>query len=257
MLQVTRGHAPRVYWLPDYKQPILIEILAEFHVGLDSLDTRKFLDLVSKVSKKAGGDLEFETRFGTESAAVSPAELSARPWAKIWWPNRDRRAQLTQGIVIANLVGTYPGSAAFQEHASDLLAMSAEVLGPVRCRSVRFQTVDQFDVPARESRLGSYLTAEDGRLPTAFLDTSSTADISVGDGLLAWEGWNRSLTVRVRRLPDSKTMRVLLESIFHEQRAESEPPYELMERLRRKSVLSFESLITDLLRVDVMGGPRS
>jgi len=243
--------------MPDYKQPILIEILAEFHVGQDALDTRKFLDLVSKVSKKAGGDVEFETRFGTESAAVSPAELSARPWVKIWWPNRDRLAQLTPGIVIANLVGTYPGSAAFKEHASDLLAMSAEVLEPVRCRSVRFQTVDQFDVPALGFRLGSYLAAKDGRLPTVFLDTTSTAHLSVGDGLLALEGWNRSLTVRVRRLPDSKTMRVLVESIFHEQRAETESPYQLMERLRRKSVLSFESLITDLLRVDVMGGHRS
>jgi hypothetical protein len=116
--------------------------------------------------------------------------------------------------------------------------------------SVSLQTIDQFEVPLSEYRLGTYLVCGGEYIPGVYRSSSEPCDVSLGRGLLASDGFNRQLQLKVKSVGGK--MRLRWHATFTD-RLEGIAVGDKLEALHDESNKMFEAMITDETR-RYMGG---
>jgi uncharacterized protein (TIGR04255 family) len=154
---------------------------------------------------------------------------------------------MTATIVVFNQVGQYLGWNDFKANMGQLV----QVIGDESSfDSVSLQTIDQLEVPRSEFTLGRYLVCGGTYVPGLYESSAEPCDISLGRGLLASDGFNRQLQVKVTSVGSG--MRVRWHATFTN-KLQGNSIAAKLEALHSESNEMFESMITDDTR-RFMGG---
>lgn len=237
-----------------YKQPILIEIFAELHLAEASLAPAQYFDIVPLLREVGLPEVELGQ---VEALAVNPgpglpalARLTA-PRVRCWSPERTKLVQLSPDMVVINQVGKYLGWPAFEELFGTVRDILQRRLGHLQPASISLNTIDSMSPPRDGFTLGKYLNCGGEFVPRWYHDTSVTADITLGRGLLRDDGSNRQIRIAVR--VDDTQAQVQMNCVFHDALAEQESVDAKLARLHEESTRTFEGTITEATRA-LMGG---
>lgn len=240
----------------SYQRPILIEIYAELFFEPGSLSFAQMLEIVQPLHRR--GFTTIESGEATEAGAdrMDGAEAAARmPVIRSWTEDRARLVQLAPDKIAMNLMspeGSYPGWNLF---VSGVMQPTIDVVRQVAPRarpaSVALNTLDRFTIPPGVA-VGEFLNCGGPRIPSILADTTQPFDYDVGRGLLQTDGRNRQLHLSGH--PTEGAYLITILAVFHEKLGDGEDVLQKLERLHNDSNESFESLITDRTRSEVMKG---
>jgi len=160
--------------------------------------------------------------------------------------------QVGEDLLAVNLTGEYPGWDAFLRLFNTGRRALEAGLGEFQLRSLNFATIDRFEVAREGFSVSDYLDVGGRVMPKWYADCSESLDLSIGRGLLEPDGRNRQVQVKVQAATDP--VKVMLQARFHDLVQEGEDLQKMLARLHKESTDTFESLITDRLRNEVMGG---
>lgn len=237
-----------------YKKPVLTEILVEAHLRSASLEQSAFFEIVPALKSLGFTDVELSEAGYTIEIDPSDDEPKprAKPRVRCWRPDRQALIQVSEDLVVTNLTGPYPG----WDHFRQLFQMAGEAversLSSVAYESLRLIAIDKFEVPRDGFTLGKYLQAGGKFIPHWYADADEPLDITLGRGFLQQQGKNRIIKIKVRTQDAVAT--VLMQSYFHNRLSPDADVLAVLEELHDESTSTFEALITDTLRIDVMGG---
>jgi len=241
----------------SYKKPTLQEVVAEVHLGDGVLTPPQFFEIVPALKTAGFGDVEM-TGGDVVEVDVEAKSLHRRAQQRVrcWNEDRTKLVQLGQDLLVANLVGEYPGWTAFMAVFNAALESLTTVINPaLDVRSLALTTIDMFEVPAEGFRFSDYLNVDGPYLPSWYADEEVPLDITLGKGFIAENGSNRQLRVRVRKRGDEDVMQVHMRAVFHNTVGQGDDDLrELLASFHVESNTMFEGLITDLVRNEVMGG---
>lgn len=236
-----------------YRKPILREIIAEVTLTPTSLQQSHFLALGQKLGTIGLSDVRFgQVETLTINAAAHAIEAQAAPRIQCWSSDQRRVVQFSPDQFSANLVGEYLGWAAFTDLLRGALKAVGDTVGILRVEQVALITLDEMSVPRKDFTVGSYLECGGERIPSWFRSTKEACDLSLGKGILQVDGFNRVVRVVVR--PEGENVRVRMESQFRNRVGPSGDVVSTIEELHKESNASFESMITNRTRNEVMGG---
>ncbi len=174
------------------------------------------------------------------------------PRIRCWDHDRTRLVQFSPDEFYVNLVGEYPGWTAFIEHLRDALQALAKIVTmPIKFKRVNLVTIDKWKVTKSEFRIGQYLNCGGRFVPEWYTDVAVASDISLGQGFYEKDGFNKRLRITVR--PSINDVQFQMVASFGEA-TPGDDIETVMERLHKESVECFESIITDRVREEVMGG---
>ena len=114
------------------------------------------------------------------------------------------------------------------------------------------QTIDNFSVNREGFSLGQYLNCGGDKVPAWYQNSNESADITLGKGFLEEDMKNRQIKIGIRKQKDSFSVRI--DSIFHNKLNTNRDLNEVLEELHAESNESFESMITDKVRNEIMKG---
>lgn len=227
----------------SYRKPLLTELLAEVH--FEAFGPNKVVRLANDLQVLGLTDVEF----GLSPATPSKPPLQFR--IRCWSPDRKRLVQASADVLVVNHVGEYLGWVQYLEY---FRAVTRCLEDGLAVRSVSLQAVDKLSVPSDGFLLGRYLNCEGKHLPALYADCAEAADIILGRGQVSEDGFNRQITLAVRRSgTHNSTVEVTITTVFHDRLVKDEKVEDLLCRLRTQANTTFESLITDKTR-DLMGG---
>ena len=229
---------------------------AELFFEPGSLRAEDFFSVVPKLVEEGFSDVEFADG-GMELLGISlDAEGQVVPMRKhrvrCWLQDRSGLAQVAEDLLAVNLVGEYPGWDRFAELFGRLLKSCRMGRADARFASLSLTTIDRFKVPGSDAfRFGAYINCGGRFVPEWYAEARENLDINLGLGLLKTDHFNRKLSVRLRREDDAFAFQVRAE--FHDKLGGGDPQ-EVLEGLHGESNATFEAIITDRVREDVMGG---
>lgn len=239
----------------NYKNPALVEIFAEFYLVKDSLPADKLFELAEKV-KGAGFP---KVDIGQHGAINIPGQdeveqpqFTLAPRLRCWSGDKNRLVQISPDLLVMNLVGHYPGWEDYRSFVNKILDATNECLKAAAFRSISLNTTDKFEVPSDGFSVAKYLDVKGPRIPAWYSSAKEACDIDLGWGLLERDGFNRQLHIKVRPAPSKTTLHI--QSTFHVTVPEGKGVQEVLEELHAESSASFESMITEVTRKEVMGG---
>lgn len=232
-----------------YKNPTLTESLAELHLVPETLTEAHFFEVVPKLKDAGFTEVEFSMGGLRIERGTFPREMQR---VRCWKPGRNELVQVGEDLLIVNLTGEYPGWDAFVQLFNTGLSALEAGLGEFQIRSLNFQTIDRFEVAREGFSVSDYLDVGGRVIPKWYADCSESLDLNIGRGLLEPDGRNRQIQVAVKAATDP--VKVLLQAHFHDLVQEGVDLQEMLVRIHRESTDTFESLITDRLRNEVMGG---
>jgi uncharacterized protein (TIGR04255 family) len=233
-----------------YKNPTITEIYAELHLEADVLTEGQFFDVVPQLKKAGFGDVEF-ARAGLDLDLKSglPREVKR---VRCWNADRTRLVQIGEDLLVVNVLGSYPGWDEFKKLFGVARQALEQGLGEVGVQSLNLLTIDQFEVPRAGFNISRFLNTGGPVMPGWYEGCSEPLDLTMGRGRLQVDGRNRQFRVKVEATRD--IVKVRIQAHFHDRVEEGADLVELLERLHDESNDTFEDLITDHLRNEVMGG---
>jgi uncharacterized protein (TIGR04255 family) len=236
-----------------YKKPTLVEIFAEIHLQPGVLTEAQFFDVVPKLREAGFSEVEFATGgISLEFQAGGP-RTKEKQRIRCWKPGKRELAQVGEDLLVVNLTGLYPGWKHFVRLFAEAFNAVRGGLGSVPARSLNLRTIDRFSVLKNGFHLSDYLQVGGRLIPGWYKDWQESMDISAGKGFLQYDGKNRVIAVAVRTFTEPVTLE--FQGTFHDAVADDADLKEVLEALHNESNETFESLITDRTRQDVMGGP--
>lgn len=237
-----------------YKTPVLDEIYVETFYEAGSIRAESFFSIVPKLMEADFSEVEFSEagiRLAIDPDAEDSVVPQPKPRVRCWLPDRSAVAQVSEDMVAVNLVGDYPGWARFTELFGEVLKSTQAGTPEAQPRSMNLSTIDRFTLPREGFRLGNYIQCGGTFIPAWYADADGNMDVNLGRGFLAKDGFNRKIGLRVRIEGDE--VAVQLRASFHD-RLQTVEPSGLLEALHEESTKTFESIITDRVREEIMGG---
>lgn len=234
----------------SYRKPILVEMFAELHLEQGYLSQASFFDVVPMLKTQGLVDAEICQVVGV---MITPEQVqqNTAPRVRCWSAKKDRLVQLSENVVIANLVGPYPGWKAFRALVDSVVAALTSSVGAPKPSSVSLTTIDKMKVPQAGFTLGRYLHCGGPIVPAWYADTSVASDVTLGKGLVVKDGFNRQVRIAVRPSGDAE-VEIVATTLFHNRHDKGSVGDEL-EAIHEESNKTFESLITETTRQH-MGG---
>lgn len=236
-----------------YRKPTLTETLAEINLEPGLLTEARFFDVVPRLQALGFAEIEFA------SAGISfepqPGRMGfpkEKQRVRCWRPGRTELAQVSEDLLVMNLTGDYPGWDRFIRLFDEGVGALHAGLGEAPIRSVNLQTIDRFQVPRDGFAVSEYLNTSGEIIPQWYAECRESLDMTLGRGFLQLDGKNRQVVMGVRTVADPVTVQI--QATFHDAVREGENLRELLERLHDESNETFELLITDRTRNEVMGG---
>ncbi len=227
-----------------YKKPTLSETLAEINLEPGLLTEARFFDVVPRLQALGFSEIEFATAgisFESQPGRIGFPKEKQR--VRCWRPGRTELAQVSEDLLVMNLTGDYPGWDRF---------IRLDGLGDARVKSINLQTIDRFQVPREGFAVSEYLNASGQVIPKWYVGSRESIDMTLGRGFLQLDGKNRLVAIVVRTMADPVTVQI--QAMFHDAVGEDENLRQLLERLHNESNETFELLLTDRTRKEVMGG---
>jgi hypothetical protein len=126
-------------------------------------------------------------------------------------------------------------------------------MGALPVKSLNLRTIDRFSVPRERFRARDYLQVGGLLIPKWYQDSRESLDIDLGKGFLQHDSRNRNVIVRIRSFSDPATVEIL--AAFHDE-VSNRDLTRLLEALHTESNDTFEALVTDRTRSEIMGGPK-
>ena len=151
-----------------------------------------------------------------------------------------------------NQVGEYIGWSEFEKFFFVNLDIVNQTIKNTKYKSVLLHTVDSFSVEKEGFFLGQYLNCGGNKVPEWYKSSNEAADITLGRGFFEEDSRNRQIKIVIRRQKDSFSIKI--DSIFHDKLTMTSELNEVIDKLHLESSESFESMITDKTRNEVMGG---
>jgi hypothetical protein len=240
-----------------YRNPTLAETYAELHLEPGTLTEARFFDVVPKLKELGFTELEltpaglsFDFKPGRTGVPMGVPRETQR--VRCWKPGRRELAQVGEDLFVVNLTGAYPGWESFTRLFDEGLGALRAGLGEVRVRSLNLLTSDRFQAAKEGFVVSEYLDVGGRIMPRWYADCRESLDLSIGRGWLEADGRNRQVQVSVRALADPVI--VQFNAAFHDAVPVGGNLRDTLERLHRESVDTFESLITNRTRNEIMGG---
>ncbi len=212
-----------------------------------------FFDVVPKLKELGFTEVEFAT--GGLKLDLTPGRPGMpRETQRIrsWRPGRRELAQVAEDLFVVNLTGDYPGWGGFTRLFNECLGALRAGLGALHVQSLNLITIDRFQVPKEGFQVSEYLDVGGRVIPKWYADCRESFDLNIGRGLLEVDGRNRQVQVSVRAAADPVT--VAFQAGFHDAVREGSDLQAMLEDLHREAYDTFESLITDRVRNEIMGG---
>ncbi len=239
----------------SYLKPSIVEIFSEISLKPNTLPQVALFELVPEL--KNNGFTEIELAEVSE-IAVNPLikTVLQKKTPRIHCFNKDKTSlvQLSEDFVIVNQRGEYLGWNIYRKIFDLAVASLQKIRNPLPVSSLSLRVQDEFTVPRKGFALGKYLNCGGPRIPSWYANKSDACDITLGLGFLNESGYNKVLNIRVR--PKVEEVRIQIESGFQNTLKDTDNPGELIEALHDESNETFESLMTDTTRKDVLGGER-
>lgn len=235
-----------------YKKPTLTETYAELHLAPDTLTESRFFEVVPKLKELGFSEVEFATvglSLDIKQGRPSPRQVQR---VRCWKPGRTELVQVGEDLLICNLTGQYPGWDAFVTLFHISLGALRAGLGTPDIQSLNLTTIDTFQVPKEGFTLGEYLAVGGRILSNWYEGCRQSLDLDMGHGLLESDGQNRQVHVSARAVDDP--VQVTIRAQFHDKVQRLGDLEALLSQLHAESNQTFEDLITDRLRNEVMGG---
>jgi uncharacterized protein (TIGR04255 family) len=238
-----------------YKKPTLIETAAELYLEAGTLTESSFFELVPELKKLGFDDVEF-VPVGM-ALDVQQGRPSSREIRRVfcWKPGRTQLVQVGEDLVVVNLTGDYPGWDAFVKLFSEARHALSTGLGSFRPSSLNLVAVDGFEVRKDHRSISDYLKVGGEILPTWYAHTKESLDLTMGRGLLDVDGHNRQVHVTVRAATDP--IKIGFRTQLHDKVEGGSNLDAVLSRLHDESNITFECLITDYMRQEIMGGRRA
>jgi uncharacterized protein (TIGR04255 family) len=237
----------------DYEKPILVEIYTETYIKSGQLPSERFFDIVPALRELGLSKVEFGH---VDALSVQPAERiisqSRAPRVRCWDKENHKLVQVGQDLLVINVVGTYPGWEEYVDFFERVQATARRAIPGLEAQSLALHAIDRFDVDKAGYKLADYLAPTGRIIPEWYLESQEAIDIDMGRGLLHSDGYNRVVNVKVR--PGKKRVKIELRSTFHENVSEDHYLGKVLESLHRRSISTFEAMITDRTRNEIMGG---
>lgn len=238
----------------SYHSPIIIEIYAELSLQPGSLPFERFFDLVPKLRSFGFPVVERgEIPEDDPSSAVGSRAEMIRCWSE----DRLRLVQIAQDTIVMNLVspdGSYPGWRTFIDSlVTPALSVISSAVPECQPQSVSLSTIDRADIDRTPSfTLGDYLNCGGPRIPSILADTTIAFAYDAGQGVLAIDGFNRQL--HISGGPARDAFIIHIHTVFQVRAGAVAEVIPTLEKLHSESNESFESLITERMRTEVMKG---
>lgn len=236
-----------------YKHPALTEIYSEIGFEHGTFGPAQFLPLVATLGELGYSSVEMQPNPVIRHDTGIPLPVIQ---SKIlcWSPDKKSKLiQLADNTLVLNLPGAYTGWVNFRGEVEKILNV-LELAGVRSFYSISLNTADQLNTQDPEFRIGKYLNCGGKRIPEIFKESREAVDITMGRGVLEQNGFNRQLRIAVRILSDS-SQNIQFNSTFNN-RLDGKPILSHLENLHTESNESFESLITDTVRNQIMGGKK-
>lgn len=236
-----------------YRKPTLVETYTELHLLPETLTEARFFDVVPKLKDAGFTEIEFATaglRVDVRPGASPRPRETQR--VRCWKPGRRELAQVAEDWFAVNLTGEYPGWDAFVQLFNEGRRALQDGLGGLEIRSLALLTLDRFTVAKEGFSVSQYLDVGGRVVPAWYADCSESLDLDIGRGLLEPDGRNRQIHVKVQAATDPVTISFRVE--FHDRVQEGVDLLDMLARLHDESNDTFEALITDRVRSEVMGG---
>lgn len=244
-----------------YKNPILKEILIKVFFEKGCLSEADIFDIVPKAKENGlslveiGQGVEIGLsgeKVDNKEGILMPRERILIPRIKCWNPEKTLLLQLSSDIIITNQVGEYIGWSEFEKFFFVNLDIVNQIIENAKYKSVLLQTNDSFSVEKEGFFLGQYLNCGGNKVPEWYKNSNEAADITLGRGFLEEDSRNRQINIVIRKQKDSFSIKI--DSKFHDKLTMASKLNEVVETLHLESSASFESMITDKTRNEVMGG---
>jgi uncharacterized protein (TIGR04255 family) len=232
----------------------LVETYAELHLQDDALSQARFFDVVPQLKALGFSEIELATTGLTldiKQGRPSPRETQR---VRCWKPGRTELVQVGEDLLAVNLTGHYPGWDAFVDLFGKARNALAAGLGGIVVRSLNFAAIDRFTIPQEGFSFSDYLNVGGSIVPRWYADCAESLDLDMGRGLLERDGHNRQVHIEVRMTQDS--VQVTMRTQFHDRVTDGVDLSQLLSRLHAESNETFEAMITDKLRTNIMGGTR-
>lgn len=235
-----------------YKKPTLSETFAELHLAAGTLTEARFFDVVPRLRELGFSEVEFTT------VGLSLDIRQGRPFprekqrVRCWKPDKKELVQVGEDLVVVNLMGDYPGWDAFMRLFDQSVTALKAGLGQTTVQSLNLITTDNFEIPAPNFSVSDYLAVGGKVVPNWYTNTSQSLDLNMGRGLLEPDGKNRQIQIHVHAANDP--VRIILVAQFHDRLTREDELNTVLSRLHEESNATFESLITDRVRTEVMQG---
>lgn len=230
----------------SYNDPILVEIYARIFLEEGVLNATRIIDAATSLKKIGINNNEFVSMLeGKQENAISTR-------LRCWDKKRVRLIQLSNDIIVFNYVNKYPGWDTFTKFIKDSLAqLECDVAN--NFKSIELRTIDSITVPVGDFNFSDWINCADNRIPDWYKDSHDMLDINIGKGSFANSGKNRQLLIAMRKKGDEFIIRI--ESVFHNLKSDNNL-FTTLDIIHVESNNSFESLITDKVRKDIMKGVR-
>jgi len=231
-------------------------MLAEIYLEEGTLPQAAFMSLGHALTQAGFPDVEFGQ---VESIKLTPlpqlSEHQAVPRVRMWNTDRNKLIQYSPDEFYINLIGPYLGWTAF----SDLRATAEKAVRDAVGKALQFRQValialDAITVSTDGFQLGRYLNCGGQFIPKWYQSTTEAADISLGHGMIDANRFNQAFQISVR--PQATEVTIEMQSSFRTAISMDRSLTEILESLHEESIKTFEEMITDTTRNEVMGGQR-
>lgn len=238
-----------------YRNPTLTEILAELHLEAGTLPEKSFMSLARELAACGFEDQEFMNAVIIENQdQEQEPEPKVVPRIRCWDRERVRLVQLSPDVVYANLIGEYPGWEKFVEHMQTTRTAIANALNiQVQFTRVDLTTIDKWKVGLEGFTIGQYLDCDGPFIPRWYSEVGVSSDIILGQGFHHKDGFNKKLHITIRTSEHNVQFQIRATFGVTGEQMDFDA---LMDRLHKEAVQCFESLITDKVRNEVMGGKK-
>jgi uncharacterized protein (TIGR04255 family) len=237
----------------SYKKPTLIEQYLEFSFKKDTISQSMMFDIVPLIK---GIDLDNIEITNIDQALLLEGQIqkASIPRFRCWSKDRNSLVQLSPDQVIINKVGKYLGWTDFSElYTKTLVALEPKVkINDIQ--AVTFTTIDLFQEPMHNFLIDKFLNCNGAIIPQWYNNVKEPIDIAIGKGFLPNDGYNKQIKIAGRKL--NEEYQIHITSLFQKKVNISnvESLKKEIEELHDDSNYTFEAMITEYLRENILGG---
>lgn len=228
----------------SYNSPLLVELLAEIDLATPGFTGGQIVSCAKSIEDAGFSNIEFSGFAAVESSTLAPR-------IRCWSEDRKRLVQLSPATLVVNQVGDYPGWSEFRSLFDQVTGIAASASG-FEPAFVNLRAIDSLSVDADGFALGDYFSCDGQYLPRWYADCAEGCDMSLGRGFPKDDGYNRQISLRLRKKGDEFSVR--METSFKAKIGTGDLGITL-DTLHDKAVSLFEELVTDKTR-HRMGGEK-